>query len=233
MRSEINKFNTTDFVVMDDKIRVNKSLDPIGYYQINLFGPGNLTWTSTFYNYRDRSRPYDTNTTFYTDGVGSVDFKYNVTGGIRNSRVYYNHGDKIMFKHLGNGIADVNASGDSHLYQLWKIPSTSVNGWGTAGNNNQFLTGYYKQFTWDGGENELRDWRAWSIWSAQGSVGTNPYYTVAGAYNDQLAYTLESGNKYMIARMVDGIFCDTPLIIHVNDPYYSPDQSYIPTPQTL
>ncbi len=30
-----------------------------------------------------------------------------------------------------------------------------------------------------------------------------------------------------------GIFCDTPLIIHVNDPYYNPDQSYIPRPETL
>ena len=39
----------------------------------------------------------------------------------------------------------------------------------------------------------------------------------------------------MIARMVQGtsFFCDTPLIIHVNDPYYNPDQSYIPPVVTI
>ena len=59
---------------MNDKIRVNKESEPLGYYQINMFGPGDLTWTSTFYNYSDRTKSYDTNTTYYTDGVGSTPF---------------------------------------------------------------------------------------------------------------------------------------------------------------
>ena len=50
---------TADFLVLNDKIRINKTLEPLGYYQINIFAPANLTWTSTFYNYSDRTRAYD------------------------------------------------------------------------------------------------------------------------------------------------------------------------------
>ena len=108
-----------------------------------------------------------------------------------------------------------------------------VDGFGPTGS--QEADGYYKQFSWDGGQNELRDWRAWSIYYNTNPVPPPPVppYPSVGAYNDQLTYTLEAGYKYMIARMVNGDFCDTPLIIHVNDPYYNPDQSYIPPVVTL
>ncbi len=89
--------------------------------------------------------------------------------GIRNSRVYYNTGDKIIFKNWRNGLVDVNQYGQSHLYQLWKIPYNAVDGWGAAGDIYLGDSGWYKQFTWDGGENLIRDWRAYSIY-----FNTNP-----------------------------------------------------------
>jgi hypothetical protein len=233
-----NKFNTTEFVVSSDKIRINKSLE-LGYYQINIFAPADHNWTSTFYNYSDRTKEYDTSTTYYSDGVGSVPLKYNVSGGIRNSRVYYNNGDKIMFKNWGNGLIDVNQYGIAHFYQLWKIPASATDGWGATGTeptgySSSFVSGYYKQFTWDGQLNIIKDWRAWSIYhNTYPRTGLSvPDYPTIGPYNDQLAFTVESGWKYMIDRMVaraSDDFCDTPLIIHVNDPYYNPDQSYVPS----
>jgi hypothetical protein len=233
-------FNTTDFVNVNDKIRLNKSVEPIGYYQINIFPPGNLTWTSVFYNYSDRGTPYNNNNIYYSDGEGSVPYKYTLSGGgIRNSRIYYNNGDKIMFKNWVNGAVDVNQYGISHLYRLYKMRADFEDGWGAIGNvpipYTPADTGYYKQFTWNGGINEITDWRERSAWENTIPHPSTPLpgYPSIGAYNDQLAYTLQSGWKYMLCRMVNGTFCDTPLIIHVNDPYYYPELSYIPPPTTL
>jgi hypothetical protein len=139
-------------------------------------------------------------------------------------------------------LIDVNQYGNAHLYQLWKIPASAVDGWGTTGTeptgtSSTFFSGYYKQFTWDGKENIIRDWRARYNWkSVIPYVGESPPVTTTGPYNDQLAFTVESGWKYMIVRMVSRLyddFCDTPLMINVNDPYYNPDLSYVPPVVTI
>ncbi len=75
-----------------------------------------------------------------------------------------------MFKHWGNGSIDLNASGNAHLYRLWKIPASSVDGWGAAGSISYFNSGYYLQFTWDGKQGFIKDWRSWSTY-----YNTNPW----------------------------------------------------------
>ena len=76
-----------------------------------------------------------------------------------------------MLKHWGNGLADVSPGGASHLYQLYKMRPEYVDGFGPTGK--QESDGYYKQFTWDGGINEIRDWRAYS--APTPDEPTNPY----------------------------------------------------------
>ncbi len=50
---------------------------------------------------------------------------------------------------------------------------------------------------------EIRDWRAYSVWTPTHAQPTNPYdwATIAGGYNNQIAYTLQAGWKYMIVRI--------------------------------
>ena len=70
-----------------------------------------------------------------------------------------------MLKNWGNGSVDVNQYGNSHLYQFWKMKTEFEDAWGALGNeptqpsSTQPDTGYYKQFTWNGGLNQITDWR--------------------------------------------------------------------------
>jgi hypothetical protein len=138
----IGVFNTsTDFVVNGTKIELTKNTSnyvarintelttSIGLKQdvlttTNLFA--NKYNTTDFVVSSDKIRINKSLELGYYQINIFAPVKCTVSGGIRNNRVYYNNGDKIMFKNWGNGLVDVNTGNNAHLYMLYKIPATSV-----------------------------------------------------------------------------------------------------------